>query len=123
VGGLADPLSGTPLALHRLVSVYRKAPAAAVARLLPGPLRIVVAIAAPSTGGGPVLDYEAELRSVLAAVRGARAGDAQVRIVPFAATAAIRAALAGGDVHVLHVSGHGEPGRLDLEPWTAPPER
>ena len=65
---------------------------------LAGPLRIVVAIAAPDGGGSGVLDYEQELRTVLAAVRSARAGAgmAQVQIVPFATTAAIAAALAGG---------------------------
>jgi hypothetical protein len=112
---LPDPVDGTPLALHRLVTLYRKASAAAPVRPLPGPLRIVVAIAALSTGGGGVLDYERELRAVLAAVRGAQAGDAQVQIVRFATTSAIRQALAGGDVHVLHVSSHGGPGVLHLE--------
>ena len=79
---------GRALALHPLVSVYRKAEAASE-RLLPGPLRIVVAIAAPDTGGGGVLDYERELRNVLAAVRSARQDAADVRVVPFAT--------AGGD--------------------------
>ncbi len=74
-----------------------------------------MAIAAPDTGGGPVLDYERELRNVLAAVRGARAGDAQVHVVHFASTAAIRTALADEAAHVLHLSGHGEPGTLVLE--------
>jgi hypothetical protein len=72
-----------PLALHPLVSLYRKSDAAA-GRVLPGPLRIVVAIAAPDTGGGPLLDYERELRNVLAAVRAARQDAADVRVVPFA---------------------------------------
>jgi len=107
-------VSGRPLALHPLVTMYRKLTAQPV-RAVPGPLRIVVAIAAPDTGGGSMLDYERELRNVLAAVRGARAGDAQVRVVPFASTAAIRAALAQEAAHVLHLSGHGEPGTLVLE--------
>lgn len=111
---LPDPVSGLPLALHRLVTVYRQV-TAGVPRPVPGPLRIVVAISAPATGGGAVLDYEAELRAVLAAVKGARAGDARVQIVPFATTPAIKDALAGGDVHVLHLSAHGGPGTLDLE--------
>ena len=105
---------GRALALHPLVSVYRKAEAAAE-RLLPGPLRIVVAIAAPDTRGGPVLDYERELRNVLAAVRSARQDAADVRVVPFATVAAIRDELDRGPAHVLHISGHGSPGRLDLE--------
>ena len=105
---------GRALALHPLISLYRKADAAAE-RLLPGPLRIVVAIAAPDTGGGPVLDYERELRNVLAAVRSARQDAADVRVVPFATVAAIREELDRGPAHLLHISGHGSPGRLDLE--------
>ena len=47
----------------------------------------------PDTGGGAVLDYERELRNVLAAVRAARQDAADVRVVPFATPAAIRAEL------------------------------
>ena len=43
---LPSPDGRGPLALHPLVSVYRKTDTAA-GRVLPGPLRIVVAIAAP----------------------------------------------------------------------------
>ena len=111
---LPRPDGRGPLALHPLVSVYRKADAAA-ARVLPGPLRIVVAIAAPDTGGGAVLDYERELRNVLAAVRAARQDAADVRVVPFATLAAIREELDRGPAHVLHISGHGSPGLLYLE--------
>ena len=105
---------GGPLALHPLVSVYRKADTGP-ARVLAGPLRIVVAIASPDTGGGPLLDYERELRNVLAEVRAARQDAADVRVVPFATPAAIRAELDRGPAHVLHISGHGSPGTLDLE--------
>ena len=84
------------------------------ARALPGPLRIVVAIASPE-GGGVVLDYERELRNVLAAVRAARQDAADVRVVPFATPAAIREELERGPAHVLHLSGHGAPGILQLE--------
>jgi tetratricopeptide (TPR) repeat protein len=111
---LPVPGSGRPLALHPLVTVYRELPTGPV-RAVPGPLRIVVTIAAPDNGGGAVLDYERELRNVIAAVRSARAGQAQVRVVAFASTAAIRAALAEEPAHVLHLSGHGEPGTLILE--------
>jgi tetratricopeptide (TPR) repeat protein len=106
--------TGTPLALHPLVSLYRKTDTSA-REMLPGPLRIVVAIAAPDQGGGAVLDYERELRNVLAAVRSARQDAADVRVVPFATTAAIRAELDRGPAHVLHVTGHGSPGALILE--------
>ena len=111
---LPAPDGRGPLALHPLVSVYRKT-AAAPGRRLPGPLRIVVAIAAPGTGGGGVLDYERELRNVLAAVRAARQGAADVRVVPFATVGAIRAELDRGPAHVLHLTGHGSPGTLALE--------
>jgi tetratricopeptide (TPR) repeat protein len=111
---LPDPVERRPLALHPLVTVYRKVTAPRV-RQIPGPLRIVVAIAAPEAGGGAVLDHERELRNVLAAVRGARQGDADVRVVPFATTAAIRSALDEAPAHVLHLSGHAGPGTLVLE--------
>ena len=111
---LPSPDGRGSLALHPLVSLYRKADAA-VGRMLPRPLRIVVAIAAPDTGGGAVLDYERELRNVLAAVRAARQDAADVRVVPFATVAAIRTELGRGPAHVLHISGHGSPGILTLE--------
>ena len=111
---LPSPDGRGPLALHPLVSFYRKTDAGAV-RVLPGPLRIVVAIASPDDGGGPLLDYERELRNVLAEVRSARQDAADVRVVPFATPAAIRGELDRGPVHVLHISGHGSPGKLDLE--------
>src|SRR5207248_1062312 len=72
---MPDPAEQRPLALHPLITAYRLTRAGA-AREIPGPLRIVVAIAAPDEGGGPVLDYERELRDVVAAVRGARQGPA-----------------------------------------------
>ena len=110
---LPSPDGSGPLALRELVSLYRKADAP-MARALPGPLRIVVAIASPD-GGGALLDYERELRNVLAAVRAARQDAADVRVVPFATPAAIREELERGPAHVLHISGHGSPGVLQLE--------
>ena len=110
---LPSPDGRGPLALHPLVSMYRKTGTAA-ARVLPGPLRIVVAIAAPEFGGA-VLDYERELRNVLAAVRAARQDAASVGVVPFATPEAIRAELDRAPAHVLHITGHGSPGTLDLE--------
>jgi tetratricopeptide (TPR) repeat protein len=110
---LPGPDGRSPLALHPLVSLYRRTDTAA-GRVLPGPLRIVIAIAAPDTGGA-VLDYERELRNMLAAVRAARQDAADVRVVPFATCAAIREELDRGAAHVLHISGHGSPGTLNLE--------
>ncbi|MBE8516098.1 tetratricopeptide repeat protein [Amycolatopsis sp. H6(2020)] len=111
---LPDPESSQPLALCPLVTVFRQVPAPKV-REIPGPLRILVAISAPERGEGALLDYERELRNVIAAVRGARAGDADVRVVPFATTAAIHAALDQAPAHVLHLSCQGGPGVLELE--------
>jgi len=112
---LALPGAGTPLALHPLLTVYRLGEGRAGAPVLGGPLRVVIAISAPLAGGGGVLDYERELRNMLAAVRGARQGQARVRIVHFATTGEIRAALAAEPAHVLHLSGHGRPGAIELE--------
>ena len=111
---LPAPGTGRPLALHDLVSIYRKTDTV-TSQLLPGPLRIVVAIASPETDGGQLLDYERELRNVLAAVRSARQDAADVRVVPFATVQAIRDELDRGPAHILHISGHGSPGRLILE--------
>ncbi|MFI7594448.1 tetratricopeptide repeat protein [Micromonospora sp. NPDC049359] len=113
---LPEPVTGRPVVLHELVSVYRRVDAAGSrSAAAPGPLRIVVAIASPEAGSGPLLDYERELGSVLDAVHGAHRSRAVVRIVPFATTAAIRAVLAEDTTHVLHLSAHGAPGVLHLE--------
>ena len=111
---IPDPITGEPLALHPLVHLYRHVPGADPTSI-PGPLRIVVAIAAPSESGGAVLDYEQELRAVLSAVRVARHDAADVRVVEYATTDGIRAALAEAPAHILHLSGHGIPGRLIIE--------
>src|SRR5205814_6888848 len=76
---LPEPVSGQPLALHPLVAVYRRAAAPAPARLA-GPLRVVVAIASPDHGGGPLLDYEREGRAGLGAVRQDRPDGAGVGV-------------------------------------------
>jgi len=112
--GLHHPEVDGPLALHPLVVFYRLAVASPTPRRVEGPLRIVVAIAAP-LDGEPKLDYESELRNIVASVREAKAGGAEVRIVTFATTAEINKALGAGDVHVLHISCHGSAGHLVLE--------
>ena len=112
--GLRHPGVDDPLALHPLVVFYRLAVASPTPRRVEGPLRIVVAIAAP-LDGEPKLDYESELRNIVTSVREARAEGTEVRIVTFATTAEIKKALDAGDVHVLHISCHGSAGRLVLE--------
>ncbi|HZO64490.1 MAG TPA: tetratricopeptide repeat protein [Kribbellaceae bacterium] len=110
---MRSPGSGLPIGVDPQLRVFRQVPSAPAA--LPGPLRILVAISSPLFGGGEVLNYERELRNVLTAVRGARAHRADVRVLHFATTSAIRAALAEYPVHVLHVSAHGQPGLLVIE--------
>ncbi|QHO90995.1 hypothetical protein CWT12_06220 [Actinomyces sp. 432] len=109
------PGTGQPLALHHLVTFFRKAVASPAPRRVPGPLRIVVAIASPIEGGAGTLDYQAELRAITTAVREARSANAGVRIVQFATTEEIRRALEQENPHVLHISGHGAAGLLVLE--------
>ena len=111
---LADPRTEGPLALRPLVGIHRRVAAAGTPAAVPGPLRILVAIASPDDSS-PLLDYERELRNVLTAVRAARDGSARVRVVPFATTMQIRAALEVEAVHILHISGHGSPGTLVIE--------
>ncbi len=117
---LALPGGSLPAGLDPNVRMYRQTESVPVPATA-GPLRIVVAIASPLRGGAQLLDYEAELRNIVAAVRGARlASGADVRVVQFATTAAIYQTLreladAGLPVHVLHLTGHGSPGMLELE--------
>ena len=113
---LALPGSLTPLALHPLLAVYRQQAADEVpAPSVAGPLRIVIAISAPVTGGGGVLDYERELRNMLAAVRGARQGAAQSADRAFRHHWRDPCGAAAEPAHVLHLSGHGRPGAIELE--------
>jgi len=85
---------------------------------LPAPLRILVAIGAPDedTTSGTVLDYERELQTILDAVDQARRyGNAEVKILEVGQPDQIRRALLERSYHVLHISGHGRPGRIELE--------
>jgi len=120
-GSVAD-IGGQPLVLHHSLAVYR-----AVAGLGPtpaykvrGPLRILVAIGSPESQdrAGELLNYEAELARIVAAVDGARQGGrASVRVLHRGTLGAIKAALAEDPegFHVLHVSCHAGPGVLVLE--------
>jgi tetratricopeptide (TPR) repeat protein len=109
---------GDPLALHPRVHLFRAAaadgPTPAIS--IPGPLRILVAIASPEAGGGELLDYEKELARILDAVEPARRlGKAHVQILHRGTVAAIREALEAERFHVLHLSCHAGPGVLVLE--------
>jgi tetratricopeptide (TPR) repeat protein len=111
---LLDPLSAKPLILRPDINLYRRGEGRQPTPN-PGPLRIVVAISAPIQGLGLTLDYERELRNVIAAVRGARANDATVHLVQFATPAAISRAVQEHRPHILHISAHGAPGIVMLE--------
>jgi tetratricopeptide (TPR) repeat protein len=113
---------GSPLVLHRNVALYRLIGGlgAAPAHKVRGPLRLLVAIASPETAEAELLDYEAELARIVAAVEPARTrgqGGAYVRVLNEGSPAAIHAALSEDPegFHVLHLSCHAGPGELLLE--------
>lgn len=85
----------------------------------PGPLRILVAIGAPDEGKtkSSVLDIEAELQTILNSVDEARrnGGSAEAEILEVGNPDQIRDALLEGTFHVLHLSGHGNAGTIEME--------
>ena len=98
--------------LHRVVSGLGSTPAI----LIPEPLRILASIGAPDTGGGEMLDYEAELDRIVRAVDRARLdGRAHVRALDWGTASAIRDALREERFHVLHISCRATAGALVLE--------
>ncbi len=111
---------GTAPALHHSASVARRAtavPRRPVAALA-GPLKILVAVGAPDEGQtrSAPLDMERELQTILDAVApAARHGNAQVRFLEVGHPDEIGKALGEDAYHVLHLSGHGAPGKIELE--------
>jgi tetratricopeptide (TPR) repeat protein len=113
-----------PLGLVPGVSVCRRPAARAGdgtggrAPVLAGPLKVLVAVAAPDetkTASVP-LDAEAEMQAVLDAVADVAGGpQAQVRILEVASLAQIRQALQRDGFHVLHLSAHGSARAVELE--------
>lgn len=85
---------------------------------LPGPLKILAAVAAPTetrTTSRP-LDVEAEMQAILGAVADvATAGGGAVRILEVASLEQITAALRADEFHVLHLGTHGSATILELE--------
>ena len=119
-----------PLGLMPAVAVSRRPQAAPdgpgagpAARVAPppvaGPLKVLVAVAAPeeTRTASPPLDAEAEMAAVLDATAPITAAGtaAQVRILEVASLPAIRQALAQDAYHVLHLSAHGSPEAVELE--------
>ena len=108
------------LATHPSVVMLRRPPglAASAGQPLAGPLKILVAVAAPDEGhtGSAVLDQERELQNILDAVEPAhRHGNAEVRILEVGHPDVIGAAMEADAYHVLHLSCHRRPGMLELE--------
>ena len=93
---------------------------------LPGPLKILAAVAAPDetkTTNTP-LDVEAEMQALLDAVTDLDIDDqAQVRILEVASLSEIGAALSADQYHVLHLSAHGSASGVELEDEDGNPER
>jgi hypothetical protein len=114
---LVLPGSAGALALHPHVQLYRTVAGTAPVVGLRGPLRILVALASPEgSDGGPLLDLEAELATILDAVEPARRhARAHIRILNQGTLSAVREALAAQRFHVLHLSCHAAPGVLLLE--------
>jgi tetratricopeptide (TPR) repeat protein len=127
VSGEVVDAGGSPLVLHRNVAAYRLVGGlgTAPAHRVRGPLRLLVAIASPETADAELLDYEAELARIVAAVEPARRrGEAYVRVLNEGSLAAISAALAEDPegFHVLHLSCHARPGELLLETADGQPD-
>lgn len=115
--GLCVPGEDAPLALVPNVVLFRSVPdlGETVDPHIAGPLRILAVIASPERGGGPLLDYEHELATILEQVEAARREKAYVRVLNWGSAGAIREALEEERFHVLHISCHADPGRLVLE--------
>jgi tetratricopeptide (TPR) repeat protein len=112
--------NGTVPALEPAVRLLRRylGATAQPADPLPGPLRLLVAVAAPDEGKtkNAVLDGEAELQTILDALDQARSyGNAEVEILEVAHPDHIRDALEEQSFHVLHLSGHGQAGKIEME--------
>ena len=111
---------GQVLSTHPKVVMSRRIAGlpSSVQQRLAGPLKILVAVASPDEDKSPavVLDQERELQNILDAVEDMSAsGNAQVRILEVGSPQQIAEALGADAYHVLHLSCHGAPGRLELE--------
>ncbi len=113
------PVPGRPLLVAQNgVTLVRRPlhPPDRLTPALPGPLKVLVAIAAPDEGktSASVLDGERELGRILDALDGAGHGRTQAQVLEVAGLGQITKALRQG-FHVLHLSGHGTPGGIELE--------
>jgi Mrp family chromosome partitioning ATPase len=111
------PAPGAPLLVAQEGLTLLRRPLAPPARsspALPGPLKILVAIAAPDEHktASSVLDVERELARILEALP---EHGAQARPLEVAGLDQIAAALGEDAYHVLHLSGHGSAEGIELE--------
>lgn len=115
-----DPAVNLPLVLYPHVAVSRGLDDGAAKPItnIPGPLRLLVLIGSPDEEKTkePLLDLEAELRTILDAVDRARHGsNCIVEILEEGSLENLSAKLEAEPFHVLHISCHGKPGTLVLE--------
>jgi CHAT domain-containing protein len=85
---------------------------------LAGPLKVLIAVGQPDEGKteAVLLDYERELQYILDAVEHAqRNANVEIRILEVGHPKVIAEAADRDDYHVLHVSGHGGVGVLEME--------
>jgi tetratricopeptide (TPR) repeat protein len=124
----AARLDGQPPALRSGVRVLRRVEGAKPARIVAvaAPLKILVAIGAPDEGKtkNSVLDLENELQGVLDALsERMQQRNADVRILEVGSPDQIEQALTRDEYHVLHLSGHGGKGAIELEDEDGAPVR
>ncbi len=107
------PGGGTPLGLMPDVEIYRSVRTGRRIDVVspPGPLRILAVVASPASGG-VVLDHERELQRL---IRVTEQRSAEVEVLEWGTVNDIRAALAARPRHVLHLTGHAQPGAFQLE--------
>ena len=125
-GEIAE-VGGSPLVLHRNVAVYRLVGGLGTARRTRSRGRCGCwwRSRARRPADAELLDYEAELARIVAAVEPARKrGEAYVRVLNEGSLAAISAALSEDPegFHVLHLSCHARPGELLLETADGQPD-
>jgi tetratricopeptide (TPR) repeat protein len=124
---LIPPDSAGPIALDPSIQPYRSVSAdgPALAVRIPPPLRILVVLASPEgADGGPLLDVEHELATILDAVEPARKhARAYVQVLNVGTLDAIREALTAQRYHILHISCHAQPRELLLEDAGGRPHR
>lgn len=118
VEALVSPTLGVLASDPRLRLFRRAAPALEAADLPPPPLRILFVVASPDIDGrqGRMLDFELEEWVLLQALQPLiAAGRAILEPLEAGSLQAVEEALEAEAFHVLHFTGHGSPGQLQME--------